>query len=366
MGCSNSRVTTDQIEIISRIQLERNQYNTRHEKFEFLCQDIMPDLRKVLDPTDKTAISKCLDHIKTQKGLGGLTESELLECITDFIGQIYIEENKLIDVYDVYEYAFNMAQEVNLLGKNSSSYDFAKILIENFSRIFPRSQKGTVLSLYEGDCEINILQAMITNFKFNLSFQLEILNLVANNFLLINYSLCQSLADVIESDKNLQTVLIHVDDDDDKLISQEMLINLNFICNSIRRSISIKFFFMQTLKDSMFSLTPEIEKCILELIRKDLLYGLYLSKFGLSDSFMIELGKSLVNCKNLKLILIESKTSNINLLDDLIIHGLGRNRSVQVAIISGFNIGDNKANEYKQIQKHNEVLKIFEYLKEIV
>ena len=68
---------------------------------------------------------------------------------------------------------------------------------------------------------------------------------------------------------------------------------------------------------------------------------------------------------NMKLIIIDSKLSNIKILDNFIIHGIGKNKFIQAVILSGFILTDIKLAEYKHIQSQNDVIKIFEYIKEI-
>jgi hypothetical protein len=375
MGCSSSRPSTiDDPRIILKLKKDREAYNNRHEYFEQVYCSILLDIKKELDPSNKETIEIIIKKLKSgnYNGITNLPSStilsdeELRECLVEYTAQIYIEENSLIKDYDGYDMSFKTAEEANIFSTGNKTKDYAKLLVDNFSRLFPKIQKGVFLNLNDQDIDVNLLNAILINFKFNLSFSVQALSLVSNNFLLKNPEICHSVSEVIDCDKNLISFLLHVFDDEDKHITQNMLGNLSPIFHSLTRNENIKFLLIQTVKSGVLTLTQEMESCIISLLQSDSLLGLYLGKFNFSDNFISELGKCIASSKNLKFLLIESKISNLNLLDDLVIHGIGRNRSIHIAIVAGFDISESKSREYKQVQKHNEVLKFFEVVKEIL
>lgn len=374
MGCSSSRnFTIDEYKINLKLKKERENYNNRQEYFEQVYGHILLDIIKELDPSNpnietievmKNKIKSGDNYKSTPLSTSNLiSEDEIRECLIDYMGQLYLSEIILIQEYDVYDTCFKTAKEMKIFSSDRT-LDFAKLLVDNFSRLYPKTQNGLFINFNYYNIQQHVLNGILTNLKFNLSYSVQALTLVLDNFSTGNQEMCTGLSEVIDCNRNMISFLLHIFDDNDKEINQNMIENLTPIFNSLKRNENIKFLLLQTEKSYELALTQEMETCIISLLQSDSLLGLYISHFKFSDYLIAEFGRCIAGCKNLKFILIESNILDLNILDNLVIHGIGRNRSINIAILAGFDIPESKAKEYKQVQKHNESLKIFEVIKE--
>ena len=135
--------------------------------------------------------------------------------------------------------------------------------------------------------------------------------------------------------------------------------------------------FISKSSENKLTLTPEIENKILTLLDKrksnkiQILNAFIMGKFLTSLDFLKKLTEVIPNSSVLKVFgyIIndyDPQISNVGIIDDFVLRGIGRNNVLNAALIGGFKINENKVNEYKQLEKvTSNNIKIFQCVKDL-
>jgi hypothetical protein len=355
MGCIGApKVIT--IEKSIHLIRDKDTYNIRHEKLESLIGK-----GKSLYDTQKELMANFNNvenilKIYEQKAQGiKITKDELKMAILELFAENYIRSSLKLINFDILEYAQDVLNSQQNI-RQSNSKDLLTTMINHFSRIFPKEQYMSILEFDDGDNfeKTFSLKPIFNNFKYNSSYQVQTLSIYLNKFILSKVDYCKEISEVIESNRNLITVVLYVNDNIEHI---DDCSNMLSIVKAIRRNRSIKVFILLA-KENKLTLKPEIEKEIVDILHNDLLLGIYIGKFNISDEFVKGITQTLPQLANLKFICLESHYSNLALLDAFS-KSLGKNNSI-MAVLLGLPIPTDKFSDFKNAQKFNQKLKFFE------
>jgi len=365
MGCGNSRINQDGNIDNYKLALEKMAFNKRHGVIEKNLGLGIRDLDKIIKLGSRNMnqdFEILLKNIILKCDNCGLDVIDIKYAILEILSQEYIQEFLEFKDYDVLSFA---KENLNFLNFKTNNKTKEKLIgmINCATRILSKIQKGIIIKLEENQFNdyINI-NTILNNLKFNYSYQTELMILKINKFSVTNLNTCKMIGESLYMQRNLSTLVIDIQDPIYK-ITQEFIPNMNYIFNQFKYIKDLKIFIFRNmnLKDEIYS-TNMMENAIINLLERDILIGISISKINLSDAFLIKIGAIIEKSKNLKFILFEAYNDPVSL--DKIIRGMLRNTSLNVIVFAGFSIDVTKVIEYKQVQKFNNQLNYFEFLDE--
>lgn len=356
MGCGASigKYTHDN----KRLLIEKNEYNIRHEVLEKNIGNGIKEL-EIIIKSDSINIQdeyeQMLKNIITKCNLYGIDAMEIKVAILEILSQEFIK--KLFDFKD-YDVLNFMKENLGILSglKIPENKNYLYNYINNSTRLLSRIQKGLHIKIEENiQNEYINYNTIFNNLKFNNSYSVEMLTIKFNKFMAVNPALCSLIEDLLISQKSLSSLIIDINDEKNKL-TQEFINNVNCIFFKLNNFKDLKIFALRNMniKDNLKS-SPEIECGILNLIEKDSLIGICLSKLKISNSFFVKLSENIEKLKNLKVLLLEAYNNSTYL--DILMKGILKNSSLHVVVFAGFPLDITKVIEYKHSQKLNNNLK---------
>jgi hypothetical protein len=364
MGCIGSpKVIT--VEKNVHLLKEKDFYNQRHEKLESLIGKgkSLYDSQKEL-MANFSNVENILSTYEQKAEEVKLTKDNLKICILELFAENYIRDSLKLKNYDILDYVQETLNSQPLL-KKSGSKDLLSTMLNHFSRIYPKDQYTCVFEFDKNDNfeQAFTLRPIFNNFKYNSSYQVQNLVVYLNKFLLTKDDYCKQIAEIIEFNKNLNTLVLNLSDTSEPL-DDNLISNVMPILRAIKRNRSLKVLTFVGKDLGKYTLRPDVEKELLEVIQSDILLGFYIGKFNISEQFIKGINLVLPQLNQLRFICLESKFPTLILLDDFS-KCLGKNNSVIAALLVAFPIPADKFKDFKTAQKFNQKLKFFEYENEL-
>ena len=216
---------------------------------------------------------------------------------------------------------------------------------------------------------------------------LSVLNIIITPILLKNENNIYDLCEVIESNHNLITVTITVANIYDTPQSpphnekisqvytpdQKHISLLAYLFHSIRCHPNIKVFSFANYANYMYSLTPEVNYALIELLSTDRLISISIIKINLLDEIENKVVRLIENLKYLKFLLFdffqpngnkEISNPNTNLFKGLKSAIKGNKKLLGAYICIGRDIEINREELKNEVKGANLNLKFFECVKE--
>jgi len=133
--------------------------------------------------------------------------------------------------------------------------------------------------------------------------------------------------------------------------------NLFKVFEAVKSNKSIKHFVFTASIESKIILAPEISNLILRKITEDNLFGFYLGKVLLTESFLKEVFSAIANLNKLKYFCIDVSGLNNRLCSHLN-SVIGSNRSLELVGFLGFKYNEDNFKNFKNEMKRNFNLKL--------
>ena len=356
MGCSSSR-TMNNLKTEEDLN-NKNHYKIRQNTFSILFAKYNNDINgkiKTEDLSDLTKFNSDIEKIKEINSFDVLSREEIKACLLDIAAQNTIKRIFNYKEYNLIEIFETVTEQIIKRSKNEKKNNLNRI-IEKISRFVNLKQTGLVFETND-NFGFECWEAIFNVLKFNLSFQLEALNIEFNSELITNSFFNSNLKNLLETNFNIKSIFINIIDDFSKKEN-----NIITLFDSICYSKTIKFLVLKYEQETLLSLN--LEKTILHLIKLDFIYGLCLKNIKLTDSFIDDLSAIIHKLSNLKGLVIDTKFVNINKIDTLI-RSITKNKSLFFIIFIGLKIPDNKIEDYRKLQEINRNIEFVDFLESL-
>ena len=360
MGCGNSSsVPVDYSN--PKFSKEYKLYRIRQDELELLGQDVLDDCIKKGNGTPD-GINQIYNDINAiKKGRGNLSEEEMKNAIKELFVQEALMSENIIEEYDIQ----NKISELLT--------DYSKYLIETYTKesinnifqslfvTYPSKQFGFYIKANPKNfLEQGLEEAFYTNLKFNKTFKVQCMVLNIDETQINDQNLLDKYSEIITCNDKLKTFIIILNEN---IPIGTSLKNLNNIFHSLKEHKSLSaLVLLSKVSDNKLTLTPEIENDILSLLDKkslnknQILNALIIGQLLTSKDYLQQLTNIIPNAGVLKAFAyiingFDPNISDIGLIDDFVLRGIGRNNMLHAVLLGGFKLANNKIEQYRKLEK---------------
>lgn len=386
MGCSNSNILRkfnpfSNFNSQINIKILAEPYEIRQEKFlelkkitELIMSESLLQLVSKLLTAKENIIKSNLERI-WEKNLAKFEENKITQKMFEnsfyiLLGESLINKYFLIENKNIASYLNNFLSSKNSLSK--SELETLTLALSDPS-----------LELISHDCIMHV----DLSFSGTESFKIEDLRILKNVvdklrydeanfpsalFLHVNFETLTNselLLDFIEAiTKNtklsffaivLNPLAVSKENNKKYLYSMNpfMYRSLFKVFEAVKSNKSIRHLVFTSSIESKIILAPEISNLILRKIAEDNLYGFYLGKILLTESFLKEVFSALANLNKLKYFCLDISGFN-NRLSAHLNSVIARNRSLEIIGFLGFKYNEDNLKSFKNELKRNFNLKL--------
>lgn len=366
MGCSSTK--TKLKEATPKLTNEKLQYILRNERLEMLASDILDDCLKSSNGTEHGINEIAKEIIRIKSSTNGLNNDDLNLSIKDIYVQQYLFNNHFITEHDL----LNEFEEKFLsktFNSSTSTLNDCYIVLQSMFIQYPQIQNGIHINFsphtfLEDPC---LVQSFYNNLKFNKTFQCELLHFTLNKDTINNNTLT-TLSEIIPCNKRLSSLVLGIGDDITlpEHISK-LSVFLQVVASPNKRIQSLTILNESQMK---VALTSNVENDIIKVLHECKgIFSFTIVGFIVSDNFITSLARSIPLCAELKLFIIDTVYSNINIIDDLV-KGISSSNSLLMVVFGGFPLNVDKIEQYKQMKvssgsSNRHAVKVFEYVPKV-
>ena len=366
MGCSSTKTTIK--EATPKLTSEKLQYILRNERLEMLASDILDDCLKLSNGTKQGINDIAKEIIRIKSSTNGLSNDELALSIKDIYVQQYLFSNHFVTEHDLLSEFEERFLSKTLHSSTSNPNDYYIVLQSMFIQ-YPQIQNCIHINFsphtfLEDPC---LVQSFYNNLKFNKTFQCELLYFTLNKDIINNNNTITALSEIIPCNKRLSSLVLGVGDD---VTSPEDISKLSVFLQVASRYKRIQSLIIVNESPTKVALTSNVENDIIKVLQECKgIFSFIIVGFVLSDNFISNLARCIALCAELKLFIIDTPYSNINIIDDLV-KGISSSNSLLLVVFGGFALSADKVAQYNQMTissggSNRHAVKIFEYVPKV-